>query len=137
MSKHTTGYCAQYGIVPGSCLGDLVDHLREFHRIKIGTDYWVTLDAQDQYHDIISKAIWADDVLKHMQIILKEHQLSLRIKERPDKKDRPLQFNMNCLAYKQWQKTKTRNNAHLVGTKEQWAGYRETTSEPTRGQWNA
>jgi len=102
MSKHTTGYCTQYGIPAGSPLGDLVDHLREEHRIKLGTDYWVTKNAHGQYHDIISKHIWRDDVLIHMQEILGPKHFFMRVKEKPGKQDRVVCLDMKSAVHLRW-----------------------------------
>jgi len=83
--SHTTGYCEQYGITKGSPLGDMVDHLREEHRLKICTDYWIT----ENNLSIIVKPIWADDLSQHWQRwVPKTGICSLRIKERPGKKDK-------------------------------------------------
>ena len=82
-------YCEQYGIGANTLLGQMVNHLREEHRIKIGTDYWITTNGLG----IIVRPIWADDLSLHWQQEFFGCGIrSLRIKERPGKNDKVFEY---------------------------------------------
>lgn len=86
---NTTEYCTQYGLKKGSSLGNFVDHLRAEHRIKIGTDYWIT----ENRLGVIVRPIWEDDIRFHLVVCGETGIETVRVKDRPGNQDSVLEPN--------------------------------------------
>ncbi len=83
-------YCEFYGIKKGTPLGDMVQHLRGEHRIKLGTDYWITKNRLG----IIARGRYVQDLMCHCPKSIK----TIRSKEKLGKKDKEkvLRFSLTA-----------------------------------------
>lgn len=63
------GYCDQWGYRPDSAVGRLIDHLREDHRVKYGSNYQLERTGKNQFQvlpgDNGSGDFWQSSVLEH------------------------------------------------------------------------